>query len=161
MSILDRVAKAVGDVVDRGKKEVDQFVTIQKINSQIGDLEKRIGESKGQIQLAKVKIGDLAIEMLRAGALASPEMTAFLDNITGIEQQIGSLESEIGLKKAEIESIRKEGAAANTTEPVKSAAPAQTEAPAMDMPPPSRFCPQCGAPVATGSFCPQCGTHLA
>ncbi len=32
MSILDRVTKAVGDAVDRGKREVDQFVRIQKIN---------------------------------------------------------------------------------------------------------------------------------
>jgi len=49
LSILDRVTKAVGDVVDRGKKEVDQFVRIQKINGQIGHLEKNIGEYNGQI----------------------------------------------------------------------------------------------------------------
>ena len=69
MSILDRVTKAVGDVVDRGKKEVDQFVRIQKINGQIGDLEKNIGESNGQIQQIKVKIGERAIDMLQAGTL--------------------------------------------------------------------------------------------
>jgi hypothetical protein len=161
MSIFDRVTKAVGDVVDRGKKEVDQFVKIQKINSQIGDLEKKIGESKGQIQLSKVKIGDAAIEMLRAGMLASPEMTALLDKITGIEQQISSLESEIGLKKMEIESVRAEGTVAKALEPVKIAEPIKAEEPAMDVPPPSRFCSQCGAPVAIGTFCPQCGTRLA
>jgi len=155
MSILDRVTKAVGDVVDRGKKEVDQFVRIQKINSQIGDLEKKTSAAKGQIQLAKVQIGDLAIEMLRAGTLASPEMTALLDQITGIEQQIGSLEAEIGLKRAEIASVRAEGAAVKVGEPVKAGEPA------MDVPPPSRFCPQCGVPAATGAFCPQCGTKLA
>jgi hypothetical protein len=155
MSILDRVTKAVGDVVDRGKKEVDQFVRIQKINSHVGGLEKKIGESKGRIQLAKVHIGDLAIEMLRAGTLTSPEMTAILDQITEIEQQIRSLESEIGLKKAEIESIRAEGAASQATEPGKTAEPA------INMPPPSRFCPQCGAPAAIGAFCPQCGAKLA
>jgi chromosome segregation ATPase len=148
MSILDRVTKAVGDVVDRGKKEVDQFVRIQKINSQIGDLEKKTSAAKGQIQLAKVQIGDLAIEMLRAGTLASPEMTALLDQITGIEQQIGSLEAEIA-------SVRAEGAAVKVGEPVKAGEPA------MDVPPPSRFCPQCGVPAATGAFCPQCGTKLA
>lgn len=155
MSILDRVTKAVGDVVDRGKKEVDQFVKIQKINSQIGDLEKKIGESKGQIQLAKLKIGEQAIEMLRSGTLASPEMAALLDQILGIERQISSLESEIGLKKAEIESIRAEGAT------VKAAEPVATPDPVMDAPPPNRFCPQCHAPVAAGAFCPQCGTRLA
>jgi rubrerythrin len=155
MSILDRVTKVVGDVVDRGKKEVDQFVMIQKINNQIDDLNKKTGESNRRIQLAKVKIGDLAIEMLRAGTLISPEMTTLLDQILGIEQQIGALEAEIRLKKAEVESVRAEGAAVKAGEPVKTAEPA------MDVPPPSRFCLQCGAPVATGAFCPQCGTRLA
>ena len=159
MSILDRVTKAVGDVVDRGKKEVDQFVRIQKINSQIGDLEKKTGTAKGQIQLVKVQIGDLAIEMLRAGTLASPEMTALLDQIKGIEQQIGSLEAEIGLKKVEVESIRAEGAAVKVAEPVQAAEPAMDVPP--PPPPPSQLCPQCGAPAVTAAFCPQCGTKLA
>jgi hypothetical protein len=155
MSILDRMTKAVGDVVDRGKKEVDQFVKIQKINSRIGDLEKQIGESKGQIQLVKVKIGDMAIEMLRASALTSPEMTTLLDQITGIEQRISSMEAEIGLKKVEVESIRAEGTAVKVAEPIKAGEPA------MDLPLPSSLCPQCGANTATGAFCPQCGTKLA
>jgi hypothetical protein len=159
MSIFDRVTKAVGDVVDRGKKEVDQFIRIQKINSLIGDLEKKTGAAKGQIQLAKVQIGDVAIEMLRAGTLASPEMTALLDQITEIEQQIGSLEAEIGLKKAEIESVRAEGATVKGGDSVKTAEPVMDVPP--PPPPPSRFCPQCGAPVTTGVFCPQCGTKLA
>ena len=52
MSFLDRVTKAVGDVVDRGKQEVGQFVRIQKINGEIGQMEKKITEFKGQIQTA-------------------------------------------------------------------------------------------------------------
>ena len=102
MSILDRVSKAVGDVVDRGKKEVDQFMRIQKINGQIGDFEKTIGEYKGQVQQSKLNIGEMAIAMLRAGTLDSPEMEALLDQITGVEQQIASAEAEIAKKRAEI-----------------------------------------------------------
>jgi division protein CdvB (Snf7/Vps24/ESCRT-III family) len=156
MSILDRVTKAVGDVVDRGKKEVDQFVRIQKINSQIGDLEKSIGASRSQIQQAKLKIGEMAIEMLRAGTLASQEMNAFLEQITGIQQQIASRETEISQKRAEIESIKSEDRAAKAPGPVVEEPPAPPSQPAA-----SRFCPQCGVPAGSGTFCAQCGSKLA
>ena len=155
MSILDRVTKAVGDVVDRGKKEVDQFVRIQKINSGISDLEKNIGESRGQIQQAKMKIGEMAIEMLHAGTLTSQEMTALLEQIHGIQQQIASKEAEINGKKAEIDSIKSEEKAAKTPEP-------PSDMP--NTPPPlpgNRFCSQCGAPAPSGGFCAKCGSKLA
>jgi prefoldin subunit 5 len=165
MSILDRVTRAVGDAVDRGKKEVDQFVQIQKINGQISDLEKSITQSNGQIQQTKLKIGDVAIEMLRAGTIASPEMKVLLDQITGIEQQISSVESEIKQKRAEIEAIKSEDKAPKAPDPaveVPPAPPAPSVPPVqMDAKPASRFCPQCGAPSASGGFCPQCGTKLA
>ncbi len=155
MSILDRVTKAVGEVVDRGKKEVDQFVKIQKINGQISDLEKNIGESKGQIQQIKLKIGEIAIEMLHAGTLTSLDMSGLLDQITGIQRQIASLEAEIGQKKAEIESIRSEDKAATAPGPAAEPAVAPSQ------PAASRFCPQCGAPAGSGTFCAQCGSKLA
>jgi len=125
MSIFDRVTKAVGDVVDRGKKEVDQFVRIQKINGQIGDLEKNIGESNGQIQQIKVKIGERAIDMLHAGTLASPEMKALLEQVSGIQQQVASSEAEITQKRAEIERIKAEAKPAAPPSPtvVDSAIP--------------------------------------
>ncbi len=155
MSILDRVTKAVGDAVDRGKKEVDQFVRIQKINGQIGDLEKSIEGSKGQIQQAKLKIGEMAIEMMRAGTLNSQEMKEVLDQIAGFEQQIAARETEIVQKRAEIESIRSEE---------KMSKPPQTgaDAPPIPSPPPgaSRFCPHCGVPAGSGAFCAQCGSKL-
>lgn len=161
MSILDRVSKAVGDVVDRGKKEVDQFMRIQKINGQIGDFEKTIGEYKGQVQQSKLNIGEMAIAMLCAGTLDSPEMKALLDQITGVEQQIASAEAEIAKKRAEIEAIRAEDKAAKAPdaaagEPANVPPPPDAAAPAA-----SRFCPQCGAPAAAGSFCGQCGSKLA
>lgn len=154
MSIFDRVSKAVGDVVDRGKKEVDQFVRIQKINGQISELELNIGNCRGQIQQAKLKIGDMAIELLRAGSLVSAPMSAVLDEIDGIDRQIGSLENEIVLKRAEIERIRME-------DKTPKAAGAEGAAPP---PPPApeaaRACSQCGAPAGAGLFCAQCGAKL-
>jgi chromosome segregation ATPase len=150
MSILDRVSKAVGDVVDRGKKEVDQFIKIQKINSQIGDLEKEISKFKGQIQQTKVTIGDTALEMLRAGTLVSPELSALLEKITGIQQQISPLEAEIIQKKSEIESIR--------SEEKETKAPSPEAEPVTPSP---QLCPQCGAPAHSGAFCAQCGSKLA
>jgi hypothetical protein len=160
MSILDRVTKAVGDVVDRGKKEVDQFVRVQKINSQIGDLERNILDSGEQIGLRKQKIGEMAIEMLRAGALASPEMKAVLDEITGIEQNITSVEAQIRQKRAEIESIRAEDKAAKDPGPdvgvPVQAPPLPDTGTAVRL-----FCSQCGAPAGTGLFCAQCGSKLA
>jgi hypothetical protein len=155
MSILDRVSKAVGDAVDRGKKEVDHFVRIQKINSQIGDLQKSIGESNGQIQQTKLLIGEIAIEMLRAGTLVSEEINSLLEKIAGIQQQISSLEVEIVQKKTEIESIRSEGKAAK--EPGSAAE--ETAAPPPDEIA-SRFCAQCGAPASSGAFCSRCGSKL-
>ena len=156
MSIFDRVTKAVGDVVDRGKKEVDQFVRIQKINGQIGDLETNIGGCQGRIQQTKIKIGEMAIESLRAGTLTSPPMSALLDEITGIEQQIASLENEIAQKRAEIESIKADDRQASAEQPPAA------EPPPPPPPPPAagRFCPQCGAPAGTGAFCAQCGSKL-
>jgi len=160
MSILDRVTKAVGDVVDRGKKEVDQFVRIQRINSQVGDLERNIVDSGDQIRQRKQKIGEMAIEMLRAGTLASPEMKAVLDEIAAIEQNIASVEAEIKKKRAEIESIRAEDKAAK--EPGSD-----VDVPVQVPPLPDtgtaarRFCSQCGAPVGAGAFCAQCGSKLA
>jgi chromosome segregation ATPase len=160
MSILDRVTKAVGDVVDRGKKEVDQFVRTQKINGQIGDLERNIVDSRDQIQLRKQKIGEIAVEMLRAGTLASPEMKAVLDEITAIEQNITSVEAEIKQKRAEIESIRAEDKAGKG--PGSDVGVPLQVPPLPDTGPAARrFCSQCGAPAGTGAFCVQCGSKLA
>ena len=159
MSFLDRVTKAVGEAVDRGKKEVDQFVRIQKINGQIGEVEKRINESKAQIQHSTLKIGELALEMLRAGTLVSPEMQVLRDQITGIEQHIAAGETEIAEKRAEIEKIKAEDKA----EMAPAAAAAEPPPPPPPIPAPAagRSCPQCGAPAGiSGTFCGQCGAKL-
>jgi wobble nucleotide-excising tRNase len=157
MSFLDRMAKAARDAVDRGKKEVDEFVRIQKINGEIGDVEKKINEFKSQIQAIKVQIGEQAVAMLRAGTLESPDLQALMDQIAGIEQQITEQEAVIEEKRAEIEKIKAEGEAQKAAQ--EAAQAAAQPAPAAPAPAPAgRFCAQCGAQVAEGAaFCPQCG----
>ncbi len=154
MSFLDKVTKAVGDAVDKGKKEVDQFVRIQKINGQIGEIERKIAGFRSQIQQTRTEIGERAVDMLRSGALASPDLQALADRIAGIEQQIAAEQAAIAGKKAEIETIKAEDAArANAP-----AAPAQPQeaSPA----PAAKFCPHCGAQAGSAPFCSQCGTKL-
>lgn len=161
MSLLDRVTKAVGDVVDRGRKEVDQFVQIQRINGQIADLEGTIKQCRDRIEQATVKIGQIAVEMLRTGKIASPEMQVLLDEITRIEQGVGEAECQIAGKKAEIEQIRAE--ASTEKSPEAPAAEPQPDAPSpVPTEPATRACPQCGAKAGErGSFCSQCGARLA
>ena len=156
MSILDRVTKAVSDTVDRGKKEVDQFVRIQKIKGEIGESERKIDAFKNQVQQTKVQIGEKAIEMLRAGTLASPELQPLMEQIAGFEQQVAAQEAVIAEKKADIEKIKAED------EAQKAAAASAPPAPAPPEATPARCCSQCGTQVgATAAFCGQCGAKLA
>ncbi len=161
MSLFDRVTKAVGDAVDRGKKEVDQFMRIQKINGQIGEVEKKITDIKNQIQQNKVQIGDTAVEMLRAGTLVSPELQAIVAQIDGFERQIGLEEAEIAEKKAEIEKIKAEDEAQPAASAVAESTPPPVPPIPSDASPAGKVCPQCAVPLTgTSPFCPQCGTKL-
>ena len=108
MSFLDKMTKAVGDVVDKGKKDVDQFMKIQKINGEISAMEKKIAGFKTQIEQAKVEAGSKAIELLRAGMLSSAALQPFLEQVTGFEQQIATEEASIAGKKVEIEKVKAE-----------------------------------------------------
>jgi len=112
MSFLDKVTKAVGDVVDKGKKDVDKFMNIQKINGEIGAMDKKIADFKSQIGQAKQAAGEKALELLRAGTLAAAELQPFLDQVRGFEDQIAAEQAAIAGKKAEIEKVRAEHAAA-------------------------------------------------
>jgi len=164
MSFLDRVTKAVGDVVDRGKQEVDQFMRIQKINGEIGQMEKKIAEFKSQIQNAKQQAGEKAIALVRAGAIASPDLTAFVDQITVVEQHIAVEEAAVAGKKKDIEAIKAEDEAAAATPAAE--APAVPSVPASQPPAApaaaARLCAACGAAIAgAGAFCPQCGAKQA
>jgi hypothetical protein len=147
MSILDKVTKAVGDVVDKGKKDLDQFMKVQKINGEIGGMETKIAGFNSQIQALKQQAGEKAIELIRAGTLASPEIQGFFEQIRGIEQQISAEETTIAERKADIEKIKAEPQASAATPP-----PGPVSA--------GKFCPQCGAPSTGSAFCPQCGAKL-
>lgn len=108
MSFLDRVTKAVSDTVDRGKKEVDQFVRIQKVKGEIGAAETKIAEFKTQIQQIKAQAGEKAMELLRAGTLVAPELHPMREHIDGLIQQIATEDTVIVEKKAKIEKIKAE-----------------------------------------------------
>ena len=167
MSFLDRVTKAVGDVVDRGKKEVDQFVRIQRINGEISEKEKRIVEFKNQIQQARQQVGEKVIELLRTGSLVLPDLQPFVEQVGGFEKQITAEEVEITEKRAEIEKIRAENEAAKAAAAAPTVIPPPPPAAGVDAPVESsaaapassvRFCPQCGTQLMrSGAFCPQCG----
>jgi len=158
MSFFDKVTKAVGDVVDRGKAELDQFKRIQKINGEIGEMEKTIAECKRQIQAATQQAGEKAIVLVRAGTIASPDLKGFVDQITGFERQIAAEQAAVAGKKKEIEAIKAEDEAAKAA----AEAPAVPPVPASPAPaapaPSAKVCSACGASLAgAGAFCPQCG----
>jgi chromosome segregation ATPase len=156
MSLFDKVTKAVGDAVDKGKAEVDQFMRIQKINGEIGEMEKKIAGLKDQIQAATKAAGEKAIELAKAGAIALPDLKPFVEQITGFEQQIATEETGIAAKKKEIEAIKAEDEAAKA----KAAKPAEPAAPvaAPAAPAAAKVCSACGASlVGAGAFCPHCG----
>lgn len=179
MGFLDKVTKAVGDVVDKGKKDVDQFLKIQKLNGEVSGFERKIEGFKAQIDDATKRAGAKAIELLRAGTITSPDLQAFVAEIAGFEEQVKLEQANIEAKRAEIERVKAEhdvehAAAAGTVPPPPApAAPAEPAAPpplppaaAAPIVPPAaaavapKFCPQCGAKSPTGAFCGECGAKL-
>ena len=164
MSFFDKVTKAVGDVVDKGKAEVDQFRRIQKINGEIGEIQKAVAGLKEQIQAATKQAGEKAIALAKAGDLAQPELKAFADQIAGFEKEIAAEEAAIAAKKLAIEAIKAEDEAkeaAPATDPVIAPVPA-TPAPAAPASAAAKFCAACGASLAgAGAFCPNCGAKQA
>ena len=148
MSFFDKVTKAVGDVVDRGKAELDQFKRIQKINGEIGEMEKAIAECKTQIQAATQQAGEKAIALVQAGTIASPDLTGFVDQIAGFEKQIAEQSAAVAGKRKEIEAIKAEDDAAAAKAAEATAVPPVPAAPAA-----ARFCGACGASLAgAGAF---------
>lgn len=175
MGFFDKVTKAVGDVVDKGKKDIDQFMRIQKINGEINAIEAKVAGLKAEIQQNSQEAGQKAIALVRAGGLSSPDLQVFADKLAGIEQQIAAEQAAILAKKADIERIKAEDAAqAAPPPPVPApAAAAPTALPPLPAPPPAAdvpagpivpplptaasTCPQCGKPLTGGAFCTECG----
>jgi hypothetical protein len=180
MSFLDKVTKAVGDVVDKGKKDVDHFMKLQKLSGEVTGFEKKIAGFKGQIDEATKAAGVKAIELLRVGTIASPELQVFVEQILGFEQQIGAEQANIAAKKEEIEREKAEHDASHAAgspaavpgvqapPPPLPAVPPVPDAAAASAPPPvpaaapaaGKFCGQCGATLTGGAFCPQCGAKI-
>ncbi len=174
MSFLDKVTKAVGDVVDKGKKDVDQFVRIQKINAEIRGIERKIADLQNQIDQAKQVAGETAIDLLRSGALVSPQLQPFVEQVRGFEDQIAAERAGIAGKESDIARIKAEHAAdhvaaepgAASVPATPTAAPPDSSAPAAApvVPPPipdaaRKVCAQCGATLTGGPFCPECGAR--
>jgi hypothetical protein len=174
MSFLDRVTKAVSDTVDRGKKEVDQFMRIQKVKGEIGAEEQKIRDAGTRAQQVKQAIGEAVIGRLRAGSLVDPELQAEADRVAAIDAEIAGHQAVIVEKKADIARIEAEGATPVAVPPAPAASapvmpppvPGASAAPGV-VPPPlpgaeTRVCPQCGAPVpANAAFCTECGAKFA
>jgi hypothetical protein len=174
MSFLDKVTKAVGEVVDKGKKDVDQFVRIQKVNSEIRAIERKVADLQNQIDQAKQAAGEKVIELVKAGTLVSPELQPFLEQVRGFENQIAVERAAIAGKESDIAQIKAEHeadhAAAAGPAPVTPPPPVASSAPAPApvIPPPiptaatePKVCAQCGAPLTGGPFCPRCGAKQA
>ncbi len=185
MSFLDKVTKAVGDVVDRGKKEVDQFMRVQKINGEISEIERKIAEFRRQTEQIKVEIGAKVLERLPSGTLVAADFQPKASEIARIDAEIASEQARIAEKRAEIERIKAEDhvpapppaavapvepppavhePASALAEPAVTAAPLETEAPAAPGPatqPGPSVCPACGKPIGEdAAFCGECGTKL-
>jgi len=168
MGFLDKVTKAVGDVVDKGKKEADQFMRVQRIKGEIGDMEKRIAEYQGQIVQAKAKAGEEAIARLRAGTLAMTDLQPFADQVIDLEQKIAAEQEAIAGKRDDIEQIKAEDdepkPAAGVAAPAAAGPPplpgVEAAAPPPVPAPGGKFCPQCGAKATGGAFCGECGAKL-
>jgi hypothetical protein len=188
MGFFDKVTKAVGDAVDKGKKDVDQFMRIQKINGEVSAIEAKVAELKTQTQQNSQEAGQKAIALVRAGSLASPDLQVFVDKLAAIEQQIATEQAAIAAKKGDIERIKAEHDAEHAAAAPAGAVPAAVASaspavPAAPTTPPAAPAPAAAAPMAppplpaapppdevptapvvpplpTASACPQCGKPL-
>ncbi len=189
MSFLDRVTKAVSDTVDRGKKEVDQFMRIQKVKGEITQQEQAIRDAAARAQNVKQEIGDAVIARLRTGALTDPALQQMADRVSAIESEVAAHQAVIAEKRTEIARIEAEGpaaapAVAPTGGPVASPAAPPAGSSAAAAPPPlpgaaavpaasatappplpgsaTRACPRCGANAPEGAAtCTACGANLS
>jgi len=178
MSFLDKVTKVVGDAVDRGKKDLDQFMRIQKVNGKISAIETKVSGLRSQVQQVRQEAGTQAIDLVKAGSLQVPELQVFVERLASVDQQIALEEAAILEMKADIERIKAEHppeqAASVSTPAAPPSAPvippplpfpspgtALPPAPAVPpLPQSASVCPQCGQPVTAGEFCTECGGKL-
>jgi hypothetical protein len=183
MSFFDKLTKAVSDTVDRGKKEVDEFMRIQKVRGEIAETERRIQSATNRIGEIEREIGQRTVALLKSGALAQPDLLAMAEPIAEFERDIETARGVIAAKNVEIEQIKAEGdrpagptsAPAASDVPTPPAAPTPVEtwnspgaAPDVPAPPPPVVPPPIMPPplptpdvAARPRFCSQCGKPVA
>ncbi|MBP7569852.1 MAG: hypothetical protein KBA95_07315 [Acidobacteria bacterium] len=148
MGFFDKVTKAVGDAVDKTKREADQFMRIQKIKGEIGEVERKIAGFTAEIAQVKADAGAKAIAMLRSGGLNAADLQPLADRVATLEQQIEAEQAVIAGKRADIEKIKAEDEqpAADAAPP---APPAVPEAPPATPPPVPEAAPLAPPPLPT------------
>jgi hypothetical protein len=179
MSFLDKMTKAVGNVVDRGKKDLDQFMRIQKVNGEISAIETKVSGLRAQVQQIRQDAGTKALDLVKAGSLQIPELQVFVEQLATIDRQVAVEEQAIVEKRADIERIKAEHAAAEAANVATPAAPASAPVvppplpvtstgvavpPVPAVPPLPQsvgVCPHCGQPVSGGALCAGCGATLS
>jgi hypothetical protein len=125
MGFFDKVSKAVGGAVDKTKREADQFMRIQRIKGEIGEMERKIAGFTTEIGQAKADAGAKAIAMVRAGTLNAADLQPLADRVIVLEQQIEAEQLAITGKRADIEKIKAE----DDVQPAVVPPPAQTVVP--------------------------------
>jgi hypothetical protein len=179
MSFFDKVAKAVTDTVDKGKKEVDQFMRVQKVRGEISQVEQQIQAAAAEVQGIKVLVAEKAIAMLQQGTLTSPELQGLAAPLAGVESKIAAHRAVIAEKQQEIARIEAEGhaPAAPSVPPQAAAAPVPpppVPAPPIPAPPvaaapavpplPVEAAPAVApppVPTPAERACPSCGAKIA
>jgi hypothetical protein len=124
MGFFDSLTKAVSDTVDRGKKEVDQFMRIQKVKGEIGQVEQAIRDAGVRGQQVRQEIGDMVIARLRAGTLADADLQAHADRAAAIEKEIAVHHAAIVEKREQIARIEAEAQVTAPAPPPLPVAPA-------------------------------------
>lgn len=155
MGFFDKMTKAVGDAVDKTKREADQFMRIQKIKGEISEVERKIAAFTAEIAQVKADAGAKAIQMVRAGALDAADLQPLADRVASLEQQIQAEQATIAAKRADIEKIKAEDdqpAAAATApaapiEPPVAPAPVDPAAPPPPIPDAAPAAPAVPPPI--------------
>jgi len=185
MSFFDRVTKAVSDTVDKGKKEVDQFMRIQKVKGEISKAEEAIRAAGARAQQVKQEIGDAVIARLKEGTLSDPALQGMADRVAAIDGEVAGHNGVIAEKRAEIARIESEDAAPVVPAAAPSAPPPSIPSaeaapppaavgvpvppplPSADAAPPplpgaaTKLCPSCSAHIpVNATFCTACGAKL-
>lgn len=94
MSFLNRLSKGVGRAADQAKFEADKLVRVNRLNSEIGDVQ-------AQLRDIKVNIAERVLEAHKAG---EPVPSSIADMISRVRQ----LEDRLAVTRTQLEAVRAE-----------------------------------------------------